>query len=106
MNKPTDLYRLFAKSISLLVFLLYPKQNILPKIVSMRGNQKCITCTCINVVCFFIPLLYFNCLFFIRQNVITDQITFCKLKKASKTVYCFVRDYTVLYNIKIFYSVS
>lgn len=104
MNKPTDLYRLFAKSISLLVFLLYPKQNILPKIVSMRGNQKCITC--INVVCFFIPLLYFNCLFFIRQNVITDQITFCKLKKASKTVYCFVRDYTVLYNIKIFYSVS
>lgn len=26
--------------------------------------------------------------------------------QASKTVYCFVRDYTVLYNIKIFYSVS
>lgn len=85
-------------------FTLSKTKYILPKIVSLRGNQKCITC--INVVCFFIPLLYFNCLFFIRQNVITDQITFCKLKKASKTVFCFVRDYTELYNIKIFYSVS
>lgn len=29
MNKPTE-YRLFAKSIKLLIFLLYPKQYIPP----------------------------------------------------------------------------
>lgn len=69
----------------------------------MEIRINCITC--INVVQivssfhFYIYLL----IFFIRQNIMTDQITFCKFIQASKTVFCFVRDYTILYDICIIY---
>lgn len=61
----------FCKKYFATDFFTLSKTKYLPKILSMHGNQKCITC--INVVCFFIPLLYFNYLFFIR-HCLTDKM--------------------------------